>query len=234
MSQNPYDVLGISALATDDEVKEAYRNLAKKYHPDNYPNDVKLPDGTTSNTGTRAWAEAKMKEINQAYDDIMTARSGMGGGASYNGGYQGTNNGYNNTGYNGTTPPIDYTVVRGLFSQNKFAEAQTMLDNVPVDQRSAEWHFLRGVCYDRQGRRADAMSELNTACQMDPANPEYKQSRDAYYQRSGQYGGAYRAQQYGNAQPARNSSADCCNCCSNLIIADCCCECMGGDLCRCI
>ena len=57
---NPYEVLGVSETATDEEVKAAYRNLAKKYHPDNYT-DSPLADV----------AEQKMKEINEAYDMII-------------------------------------------------------------------------------------------------------------------------------------------------------------------
>ena len=60
---NPYEVLGVSETATDEEVKAAYRNLAKKYHPDNYT-DSPLADV----------AEQKMKEINEAYDMINQMR----------------------------------------------------------------------------------------------------------------------------------------------------------------
>ena len=55
--RDPYSVLGVSQNASDDEVKKAYRELARKYHPDNYQNNP-LAD----------LAEEKMKEINEAYD----------------------------------------------------------------------------------------------------------------------------------------------------------------------
>lgn len=81
---DPYAVLGVSPSASDDEVKRAYRDLVKKYHPDNYANNP-LAD----------LAEAKMKEVNEAYDTIVKQRtqggyrsSSSGGQRSY-GGYQG-------------------------------------------------------------------------------------------------------------------------------------------------
>ena len=60
---DPYKVLGVSPNATDDEIKTAYRELAKKYHPDNYA-ESPLAD----------LASEKMKEINEAYDTIMNDR----------------------------------------------------------------------------------------------------------------------------------------------------------------
>ena len=60
---DPYKVLGVSPTATDDEVKAAYRELAKKYHPDNYANSP-LEDLATE----------KMKEVNEAYDQVMAER----------------------------------------------------------------------------------------------------------------------------------------------------------------
>ena len=57
MSKNPYDVLGVSQNASDDEVKKAYRELSRKYHPDANV-DNPLAD----------LAEEKFKEIQEAYD----------------------------------------------------------------------------------------------------------------------------------------------------------------------
>ena len=81
--KDPYSVLGVSQSASDDEIKKAYRELARKYHPDNYQNNP-LAD----------LAEEKMKEINEAYDAITKQRAGGGGyqqqptGGSYGGAYQ--------------------------------------------------------------------------------------------------------------------------------------------------
>lgn len=81
---DPYSVLGVKPDASDEEIKRAYRELARKYHPDNYQNNP-LAD----------LAEEKMKEINEAYDTITRMRSGGGGGSTgyqgqstYRGGYQ--------------------------------------------------------------------------------------------------------------------------------------------------
>lgn len=69
---NPYTVLGVDRTATDDEIKKAYRELAKKYHPDNYA-DSPLAD----------LAEEKMKEINEAYDAIQRDRAEGARGGRY-------------------------------------------------------------------------------------------------------------------------------------------------------
>ena len=71
MTKDPYTVLGVSRSSTDEEIKKAYRELAKKYHPDNYA-DSSLAD----------LANEKMKEINEAYDTIQKERSGKGTGVT--------------------------------------------------------------------------------------------------------------------------------------------------------
>lgn len=78
---DPYQVLGITPGASDDEVKRAYRELSRKYHPDTYV-DNPLSD----------LAEEKFKEVQEAYQQIMDMRSGKGG---YQQGYQnGQGSGY--------------------------------------------------------------------------------------------------------------------------------------------
>ena len=96
--RDPYSVLGVKPDASDQEIKKAYRELARKYHPDNYV-DNPLAD----------LAEEKMKEVNEAYEAIQKQRSGGGGGgysqssSSSSGGYQ---YGYQQQSYGGpTTPP---------------------------------------------------------------------------------------------------------------------------------
>ena len=71
MINNPYEVLGVSPSASDDEIKKAYRDLTRKYHPDANV-DNPLAD----------LAEEKFKEVQEAYDMIMKERA-SGGGYSY-------------------------------------------------------------------------------------------------------------------------------------------------------
>ena len=88
---DPYKVLGISPNATDDEVKKAYKELSRKYHPDAYVNNP-----------LANLAEDKFKEVQEAYTQIMNSRAGGGSGNSqgYSGGYGSGQQGYSNSGYN--------------------------------------------------------------------------------------------------------------------------------------
>ena len=57
---DPYQILGISRNATEEEIKKAYRNLSRKYHPD-----------ANVNNPNKEQAEEKFKQVQQAYDQIM-------------------------------------------------------------------------------------------------------------------------------------------------------------------
>ena len=165
---DPYQVLGVSESATDEEVKRAYRELARKYHPDNY-HDNPLAD----------LAQEKMKEINAAYEEINKRRSGGGhGGASSGyGGYStyqsGTSYGqYGQYGQSSTSSVLQQ--VRIAINQGDLTRAEALLAN--YNDHNAEWNFLRGaVCY-RRGWVDEAKRYYQTACQMDPGNAEYRQA----------------------------------------------------------
>ncbi len=203
MSRNPYEVLGVSPSATDDEVKTAYRNLARKYHPDNYAGNP-LSD----------LAQEKMQEINDAYDEIVRQRKNGGSGSA---------GGYASSGYSGGSS--QYADVRQMIQQNRLADAQAVLDGVPSGGRNAEWYFLKGSVLYRRGWLEEAARHFETAARMDPGNMEYRQ---AYQQVSfNRQTGGYRTVQ-GN-----QGSCDACDVCTTLWCADSCCECMGGDLIRC-
>lgn len=198
--KDPYSILGINRNATDDEVKNAYREMARKYHPDNYV-DNPLSD----------LAGEKMKEINEAYDAIMNERRRRSNGGA-------------NANYGGSS---NFSDVRSLISKNRLEEAQELLDGVPPERRDAEWYFLNGTVLYRRGWLDNAYTSFATACRMDPTNPEYR----AAFNRVQRQAGGVGPNPYRSSPNMGGMSA--CDCCSNLICADCCCEMMGGDLIPC-
>ena len=190
--RDPYSVLGVSQNASDDEVKKAYRELARKYHPDNYQNNP-LAD----------LAEEKMKEINEAYDAITKQRSGGYSGGSY-GGYQG--GGYQNGGYSSSNPI--YIRVRNLINAGDLAQAEQLL--YEAGQKDGEWYFLSGSIAYRKGWMDEAMRNYTIACQMEPGNMEYRQAL-AIMQRGAM--GGYRPAGYANVAGCDPCTAYlCCSC----------------------
>lgn len=197
--KDPYEVLGVPRDATEEQIKSAYRELARKYHPDNYA-DNPLSD----------LAHEKMQEINEAYDTLMNQRKSSRSG----------NGNFNNQNSN-------YPDIRNLIMQNRLEEAQELLDGVPTQTRDAEWYFLNGTVQYKRGWFDGAYASFSNACRLDPTNTEYRAALNRM-QRSGT--GAYNPYKghssYGNECTG-------CDVCQSLICADCCCECMGGDLIRC-
>ena len=198
MNNDPYKVLGVSRDASEDEIKQAYRKLAKKYHPDQYE-DNPLKDV----------AAEKMEEVNAAYDEIISQRRG---------------NSYSSS---SSDSDFDSNYVRNLIQQNNITAAEQILDGVPTQSRNAEWFFLKGsVCY-RRGWLNEAVSNFGRAASMDPSNREYTA---AYRNISNQQQGNMAGNPYPQQTAAGPSG---CDCCTSLCLADCCCECMGGDLIPC-
>ena len=165
--KDPYSVLGVSQSASDDEVKKAYRDLARKYHPDNYQNNP-LAD----------LAEEKMKEINEAYDAITKQRSGS--YQSTSGSYGSYNAGQSHS-YGGQDP--NFARVRGLINAGNLSAAEQMLFQIP--NKTAEWYFLSGSIAYRKGWLDEAKQNFTMAVQMDPGNMEYRQALAVMQQRGG-------------------------------------------------
>ena len=155
----------------------------------------------------------RMNELNEAYDYVLNEIRGTG---SYH-----SNSGSYNSSYNQNTS--QFSDVRQRINNGRVDDAEIILDGIPSNMRNAEWHYLKGVIHQRRGWLNEAYRCYQTACSMEPSNTEYSA---AFNSMRNNAGGGYRT--------ARNSSdCDTCSICQGLICADCCCECMGGDLIPC-
>ncbi|MBQ3331125.1 MAG: J domain-containing protein [Ruminococcus sp.] len=197
--KNPYEVLGVSENATDEEIKTAYRNLAKKYHPDNYT-DSPLAD----------LAEEKMKEINEAYDTICEMRRNGSRSSSSSGTY-GTGTSYTRTSY----PDVRQYIMNG-----RLDDAMELLNGVPEGNRNAEWYFLMGMVYSRKGWNDQAYNYFQRAYQMDPGNQEYQAAFNSVNARR-----TYNNPGYNTTD---NMGCSMCDICSGILCANCLCNCCRG------
>jgi curved DNA-binding protein CbpA len=201
---DPYKVLGVSPSATDAEIKTAYRNLAKKYHPDRYKGH-----------DLEELAGEKLKQINEAYDTITKERQ-----SGYSRASDGFNTSYSSgSSYSGSTQFAD---IRSAIQAGDLTRADSMLD--AISNRNAEWHYLKGMVLLRKGWYDGARQHFATANSMDPGNAEYANAYNTLNRSASGYGQTF----YGNRGGANN---DMCNICGGLLCADCCCECMGGQCC---
>ncbi len=195
---DPYSILGVSPNASDEEIKRAYRELARKYHPDNYQ-DNPLAD----------LAEEKMKEVNEAYEFITRQRSGAGGYA-----YQQSQPGQSAGGYRAQSSAEPFSQrVRQCIQLGDLDAAERILTQ-EATVKSAEWYYLMGaVCY-RRGWLDEARQNYQMAVQMAPGNLEYQQAYSMMNR------GGYAYQPYGNGNLA---SSDACDCCTTLMCLNCLC-----------
>ena len=189
--RNPYEVLGISSSATDDDVKRAYSEMASRYSDD----------------------AVKMDEINEAYDTIILSRNSSG---SSSGGYA-----------HSVQDEDGLGDIRAKLNAGRIDDAEMLLDGVPQAKRNGEWYFLKGTIHQRRGWLESAAECFKRASEIEPYNSEY---RSAYENLKSSGSGQYREERSSDNDGCCDSP---CKICSGLMCADCCCECMGGDLIRC-
>lgn len=196
---DPYQVLGVSPTATDEEIKKAYRTLSKKYHPD-----------ANINNPNQAETTEKFKEVQNAYQAIMNARKhGYNNQQTYqSAGYQ----------YQGNDQ-MAYREIQGFIQAQRYKEALALLDQ--IRQRQAIWFYFSALCHQGIGNPITALDHAKIAAQMEPYNLQYVLLVQQLQQGQGQYRQAQ--QQYGSPY------ASTMNCCYQVLLCNllmnCCCWC---------
>lgn len=209
MINNPYQVLGVSPNATNDEIKKAYRELSRKYHPDSYVDNP-----------LAGLAEEKFKEIQEAYDQIMKERES---GYSSNGPYNNNGTYYNQSTYsnNAAGGSAEMNTVATYLNSGRYREALNLLSTIPT--RTARWFYYSAVANAGVGNNIMALEHARQAVNMDPYNQEYRNFLSQIEWQSQRY----QSTRYGGTSFGTG------NLCCDLWCADTLCECMGGDLCSC-
>lgn len=155
--------------------------------------------------------DGQLEELNSAYDAVILQRANA-GSYSYAGAYSET----------------DYSDIRAKIRANRLDDAQVLLDGIPDARRDAEWFYLKGTVQQKRGWLEEAAHNFSRACDLDPSNSTY---RAAFNQVNNARSGGYRTERRSRSGDGGGCSA--CDICSGLLCADCCCECMGGDLVPC-
>lgn len=171
---NPYEVLGVSRDASDEEIKKAYRALSRRYHPD-----------ANINNPNKAQAEEKFKQIQQAYDQIMKEKQqGYGGfrSGAYGGGYSS----------GGRTESVSMQAAANYISNRCYAEALHVLDEIPFSERGARWYYYSAMANAGNGNNVTAKTHIDRAVELEPSNMEYRRFKEhlefggSWYQNMGE------------------------------------------------
>ena len=202
---NPYEVLGVSRNASIDEIKKAYKELSRKYHPDSYVGNP-----------LSSLAVEKFKQVQEAYDAIMKEK---------NGDFNYTDN-YNNSGYyNGESGEM--AEVYNLLGRRAYSQALSLLDSMP--NRNAKWYYYSAIAQVGLGNNLRGMEYARMAVSMEPNNIEYQNLVNRLSFQGNRYGEVRNVYRGG-----RSGFDDASDLCCKLWLADSLCECMGGDLCSCM
>ena len=143
---NPYDILGVSPSASDEEIKKAYRALSRKYHPDAY----------AGKPGAKE-AEEKFKQIQQAYTQVMKEREQ--GYQSYGYGQAGQSTG-------GDSDSVEMQAAANFINARRYNEALNVLSG--INNHNAQWYFFSAVANAGTGNNIRAKEMAEQAVRMEP------------------------------------------------------------------
>lgn len=216
---DPYKVLGVPRTATDDEVKKAYKQLAKKYHPDMHTGDPNLKQ-----------LEQKFKQVQEAYNLIMQEREGGGTAYGYgssspygNSGSYGGFGGYGSYGgyggasqHNYSSEPIELQAAVNYINAGRFREALNVLAS--VKNRTAQWYYLSALSNAGLGNNILAKQQAEQAARMDPGNMDYRFLVEQLSGNNTWY--TNQEQSYGRPSVSR---AGCCECLALTVLCNLCC-----------
>lgn len=194
MIDDPYRVLGLTPDATDEEVKRAYRALAKKYHPDMNPDDPH--------------AAEMMNRINAAYDQIKNPQPQQtatrpDAADPFAGWYRQSQD----------TDVLE-SARRWIYMRN-YTAALHVLEQVPQHQRTAQWYHLAAIANTNLGNRVLGYEQINRACAMEPDNLEFQQTRRQIEQHAQSYRETQHAHGFGMTEAGRG----CCGMCATFVLA---------------
>ncbi len=192
---DPYQVLGISRNASDEEIKKAYRNLSRRYHPD-----------ANINNPNKDQAEEKFKQIQQAYDQIMKEKQqGTGDYGNGYGGYAGFGGGYYGTGQFTRQEESGRLQAAANYIQHRYyKEALNVLNDIPLTERQGRWYYYSAVANQGMGNTATALEHIRRAVELEPSNIQYRQ-----FQEHMEYGGTWYTTR-GNVYERPYSGSDWC------------------------